>query len=325
MASAKADVLFIGPPRTHLLNELSKHFTVHRAGTAKEVDDALLTRIAPTTTLVAIGGPPGSIDGALMQKLPKLEIVSSFGVGYDNVDAKHAAAHGIIVTNTPDVLNEEVADTAVGLLLCTVREFLQADRYVRAGNWAKKGDYPLSQSLHDRTVGMVGLGRIGKAIARRLDAMRVPVVYHARRKVADAAYPYYADLLDMARAVDVLMVITPGGAATRHLIDAKVLEALGANGIVINMARGSVIDEEALIAALRNKTIRSAGLDVFAKEPHVPEALIALDNVVLLPHVGSASVHTRRAMEQLVVDNLVAWHQGKAPLSAVTETPSKRA
>ncbi len=324
MASDKADVLFIGPPRTHLLNELSKNFTVHRAGTAKEVDDAMLARIAPTTTLVAIGGPPGSIDGALMQKLPKLEIVSSFGVGYDNVDAKHAAAHGIVVTNTPEVLNEEVADTAIGLLLCTVRELPQADRYLRAGHWPKKGDYPLSQSLRDRTVGMVGLGRIGKAIARRLDAMQVPVVYHTRRKVADAAYTYYASLLDMARDVDVLMVITPGGAATRHLIDAKVLEALGPNGIVINMARGSVIDEEALIAALQNKTIHSAGLDVFAKEPHVPDALIALDNVVLLPHVGSASVHTRRAMEQLVVDNLVAWHRGKAPLSAVAETPSNR-
>jgi lactate dehydrogenase-like 2-hydroxyacid dehydrogenase len=321
MAADKADVLFIGPPRTHLLGELSKTFTVHQAADQAAVGDALVARLAPRLKYVAVAGHPGGIDGGLMQKLARLEIVSSFGVGYDNVDTKYAGAHGITVTNTPDVLNEEVADTALGLLLCTARHFPQIDRYVRSGEWAAKGDYPLTQSLRDRTVGMVGLGRIGKAIARRLDAMRVPVVYHTRRPQPDVPYRHYPSLLDMARDADVLLVITPGGAATRNLINAEVLAALGPNGILINMSRGSVVDEPALIKALQQRTILTAGLDVFANEPQVPAELIAMDHVVLFPHVGSASIHTRRAMEQLVVDNLAAWNAGKPPLTPVPETP----
>jgi lactate dehydrogenase-like 2-hydroxyacid dehydrogenase len=246
-------------------------------------------------------------------------MVSSFGVGYDNIDARWAGAHGIVVTNTPDVLTEEVADTALGLLLCTVRQFPPAERYLRAGKWPQ-GDYPLSQSLRDRSVGIVGMGRIGKAIARRLEAMKVKIVYHTRRP-ADVPHRHYPDLIAMARDVDVLLVITPGGAETQNLINAEVLKALGSNGILINMSRGSVVDEQALIAALRNKTILTAGLDVFAKEPHVPQELIDMEHIVLLPHLGSASVHTRRAMEQLVVDNLLAWNAGKAPLTPVPETP----
>jgi lactate dehydrogenase-like 2-hydroxyacid dehydrogenase len=179
----------------------------------------------------------------------------------------------------------------------------------------------LTPSLHDRTVGMVGLGRIGKAIARRLDAMQVPVVYHSRRPQADVPYRHYPVLLDMARDADVLLVITPGGAETRNLIDARVLEALGPNGILINMSRGSVVDEPALISALKERKILSAGLDVFANEPHVPKELIDMDHVVLFPHLGSASLHTRRAMEQLVVDNVLAWASGKPPLTPVAETP----
>ena len=321
MAADKADVLFIGPPRTHLLAELAKTFTVHQAADQADVDEALVKRLAPQLKYVAVGGHPGSIDGNLMQKLGRLEIVSSFGVGYDNVDTKYASAHGITVTNTPDVLNEEVADTALGLLLSTVRHLPQIDRYVRSGQWAEKGDYPLTQSLRDRTVGMIGLGRIGKAIARRLDAMRVPVVYHTRRPQPDVPYRHYPSLVDMARAADVLLVITPGGAATRNLINAEVLAALGPNGILINMSRGSVVDEAALIEALKERTILSAGLDVYAKEPQVPAELIAMDHIVLFPHVGSASIHTRRAMEQLVVDNLAAWNAGKPPLTPVPETP----
>jgi lactate dehydrogenase-like 2-hydroxyacid dehydrogenase len=321
MAADKADVLFIGPPRTHLLGELAKTFTVHQAASQAEAGDALVARLAPQLKYVAVGGHPGSIGGELMQKLPRLEIVSSFGVGYDNVDTKYAGAHGITVTNTPDVLNEEVADTALGLLLSTVRQLPQIDRYVRAGRWAANGDYALTQSLRDRTVGMVGLGRIGKAIARRLDAMRVPVVYHTRRAQADVPYRHYPSLVDMARDADVLLVITPGGAATRNLINAEVLAALGPNGILINMSRGSVVDEPALIKALQQRTILTVGLDVYADEPHVPAELIAMDHVVLFPHVGSASIHTRRAMEQLVVDNLAAWNAGKPPLTPVPETP----
>src|SRR5262249_57840844 len=188
----------------------------------------------------------GRVDEALMKSLPKLKFVSSFGVGYDNIDAKWAGAHGITVTNTPDVLNEEVADTAIGLLLATVREFPQAERFLRAGRWPAEQQYPLSKaSLRDRTVGMVGLGRIGKAIARRLDAMLVPVVYHSRRPQEGVAYRHYPKLVDMARDVDALMVIIPGGKETQNMINTEVLDALGPNGILINMARGPVGDEPA--------------------------------------------------------------------------------
>jgi lactate dehydrogenase-like 2-hydroxyacid dehydrogenase len=218
-----------------------------------------------------------------MYRFPKLEIVSSFGVGYDHVDAKWAGEHGIVVTNTPDVLNEEVADTALGLLLCTLREFPQAERYLRAGKWVEKA-YPLtSATLRDRIVGIVGMGRIGKAIARRLDAFGVKVVYHSRNPQSGVAYKYYPKLIDMARDVDTLMVIVPGGAGTRNLIDAEVLKALGPNGVLINMARGSVVDEQALIKALQDRIILSAGLDVFVNEPQVPKELIEMDHIVLFP------------------------------------------
>jgi lactate dehydrogenase-like 2-hydroxyacid dehydrogenase len=319
MADSKADVLMLGPPKAVIVDGLSAAFSVHKALKATDAEP-MLDKIAPGLRAIAVAGPPGRVERALMEKLPKLEIVSSFGVGYDNIDAKWAGANGITVTNTPDVLNEEVADTAIGLLLCTVREFTQAERYVRAGKWPQR-DYPLTQSLHDRTVGIVGLGRIGKAIARRLDAMQVRVVYHSRRPQPDVTYRHYPNLLDMARHANVLLVITPGGAETRNLIDARVLDALGPNGILINMSRGSVVDEAALIAALKERKILSAGLDVFANEPHVPKELIDMEHVVLFPHLGSASVHTRRAMEQLVVDNLLAWASGKPPLTPVPETP----
>lgn len=267
----------------------------------------------------------GGVNAALIDALPNLEIIASFGVGYDGVDARHAASRGIMVTNTPDVLTEEVADTALGLLLMTVRELTAAERYLREGRWAAQGAYPLTSSMRDRTVGMVGLGRIGLAIARRLDAMQVPVVYHARNGRPDVPYRHYPDLRAMAAAVDTLMVIVPGTASTRHLIDAEILRALGTNGVLINVARGTVVDEEALVDALRTRTILAAGLDVFAQEPKVPDALIALPNAVLLPHVGSASVHTRRAMGQLVVDNVQSWFEHGAPLTPVPETPWSRA
>ena len=256
-----------------------------------------------------------------MQRFPKLEQISSFGVGYDHVDAKWAGEHGIIVTNTPDVLNEEVADTTLGLLLCTLRGFPQAERYLRAGKWTG-GHYPLTKAtLQGRTVGMVGMGRIGRAIARRLEAFGVPVVYHSRNPQSGVKYKHYPKLLDMARDVDTLIVIVPGGPATANMINADVLKALGPNGVLINMARGSVVDEPALIEALKNKTIYSAGLDVFAKEPNVPKELIEMDHVVLFPHLGSASVATREAMDRLVVDNILAWAAGKPPLTPVPETP----
>ena len=206
----------------------------------------------------------------------------------------------------------------------TVRELSAAERHLRAGQWAREGPYRLTESLRDRTVGIVGLGRIGLAIARRLDAMRVPVVYHSRNSRADVPYAYYASLKAMATAVDVLLTIVPGTAATKDLIGTEILEALGPDGIFINVGRGSIVDEPALIAALRDRTIRAAGLDVFAHEPHVPAELIALPNAVLLPHVGSASIYTRQAMGQLVVDNLRSWFEDGRPLTPVAETPWPR-
>ena len=320
MAAEKTDVLLIGPPKPVIVNGLSGAFNLVKFSDAKDRDQ-FFAESAPRVRGMAVAATEERVDGPFMTRFPRLEIVSSFGVGYDHVDAAWAGAHGITVTNTPDVLTEEVADTALGLLLCTVREFPQAERYLRAGQWLKK-NYPLSKAtLRDRTVGMVGMGRIGQAIARRLAAMQVPVVYHSRRPAAGVPYRHYPKLIDMARDVDVLMVITPGGAETKNLINAQVLATLGRDGILINMSRGSVVDEPALVKALQQNTILSAGLDVFAREPEVPAELIAMDNVVLFPHLGSASVATRDKMDQLVVDNLLAWAAGKPPLTPVPETP----
>jgi len=319
MPGDKTQVLLIGPPRPVIFNGLTPVFDLVKFSDLK--DDKLFAQTAPQLRAICCAVTSERVGGDFMARLPKLEIVSSFGVGYDHVDARWAGAHGITVTNTPDVLTEEVADTALGLLLCTVRELPQAERYLRAGRWVG-GDYRLSKaSLRDRTVGLVGMGRIGQAIARRLAAMQVPVVYHSRRPAAGVSYRHYAKLIDMARAVDILLVITPGGAATKNLIDAAVLEALGPAGILVNMSRGSVVDEAALIKALQDKTIMSAGLDVYQREPEVPPELIAMDHVVLFPHLGSASVATRAKMDQLVVDNLLAWAAGKPPLTPVAETP----
>jgi lactate dehydrogenase-like 2-hydroxyacid dehydrogenase len=323
MAGDKPDVLLIGHKKPVIVAGLEPKVTLHKLIDAAD-KEAFLASLRDRIRAIAVCYTNERIDGAFMQRFPKLEQVSSFGVGYDHIDAKWAGEHGIVVTHTPEVLNEEVADTALGLLLCTVREFPQADRYLRAGKWPQ-GQYPLTKAtLRNRTVGIVGLGRIGKAIARRLQAFGVPVVYHSRNRVAGVSLRYYASLLDMAHDVDTLMVIVPGGASTKNMIDAEVLKALGPNGIVINMARGSVIDEPALIEALKNRTIYSAGLDVFAKEPHVPKELIEMEHVVLFPHLGSSTEVTRAAMDQLVVDNILAWAAGKPPLTPVPETPVKR-
>jgi lactate dehydrogenase-like 2-hydroxyacid dehydrogenase len=314
----KTEVLLIGPARPVIATGLAPFNVIEfpRGDRA-----SFFANEAQRVRSIAVAGTSERLDGPFMARFPRLEIISSFGVGYDHVDAAWAGAHGITVTNTPDVLTEEVADTALGLLLCTARELPQAERYVRAGKWVEK-NYPLSRAtLRNRTVGLVGMGRIGQAIARRLDAMLVPVAYHSRRPVAGLPYRHYPDLIGMAREVDVLLVITPGGAETKNLINAEVLKALGPDGILINMARGSVVNEPALIKALQEKTILSAGLDVYAREPQVPKELITMENVVLFPHLGSASVATREKMDQLVVDNLVAWAAGKPPLTPVPETP----
>jgi lactate dehydrogenase-like 2-hydroxyacid dehydrogenase len=316
------DLLMPSPMLADTMAALDKEFTVHKLWQAPE-PRALLDGLRDRIRFIAAAGH-AVVDAALMDALPKLEIVANFGVGYDGVDAATAAKRGIIVTNTPDVLNEDVADLAMGLLISTVRELPQAENYLRAGKWEKE-NYPLTHgTLRGRTLGIAGLGRIGKAIARRAEAFGLKIAYFGRRKQADVPYPYYDSVLALAQAVDTLLLILPGGSETRNLVDAKVLAALGRNGILINVARGSVVDEPALIAALQKREILGAGLDVFAREPQVPAELIALDNVVLLPHVGSASHHTRRAMGQLVVDNLVSWRDGKGPITPVAETPWPR-
>ena len=281
--------------------------------------DATLADVAPRVRGLAVGGHVVA-DAAFMSRFPKLEIVSSFGVGYDSIDAAWAGEHGLVVTNTPGVLDDEVADTAMGLVLMAVRQFPAAERHLRAGKWME-GAFPLTHTLRGRTLGILGLGRIGKTIAKRAEAFGLAIAYHGRRRQADVPYAYFPTLVGLAEACDILVVITPGGAETHNMVDAAVLKALGPNGILVNVARGSVVDEAALITALRDGTILGAGLDVFAEEPRVPQALIDMDHVVLLPHVGSASHHTRDAMGQLVVDNLVNWAAGKPPLTPVAETP----
>jgi lactate dehydrogenase-like 2-hydroxyacid dehydrogenase len=322
MANDKPDILLVGAAKPVIVDGLKPHAIVHHLADPAD-GPAFVAPLVDRIRGIALVQSGRRMTGDFLSLLPRLEMVSNFGVGYDTVDVAWAASHGVVVTNTPDVLTDEVADTALGLLLCTVRELPQAERYLRAGKWREK-NFPLSHSLRDRTVGVVGMGRIGKAIGRRLEAFGVPVVYHSRHLQTGVTYKYYAKLVDMARDVDVLLVIVPGGAGTRHIINAEVLAALGPNGILINLARGSVVDEEALIKALQNKTILSAGLDVFAKEPHVPEELLAMDHVVLLPHVGSGSIYTRMKMDQLVADNLVSWFAGKGPLTPVPETPWPR-
>lgn len=317
----KVDILVFGPPKAIVTKGLSEGFNLHHFENQRDLGRLAATmaeriRGIAVTDLVRV-------DQAMLSRFPNLEIIASFGVGYDHVDFHYAKDHNIVVTHTPDVLTEETADAALGLLICTVRDFIKADRFVRSGQWANQ-PFPLSPgSMRDRTVGMVGLGRIGKAIARRLDAMKIPVVYHTRRPVENVLYRYYPKLLDMAKAVDTLMVMTPGGAATNKLISAEVINALGPNGVVINMSRGSVVDEEALIAALKKGDILAAGLDVYVNEPNVPEGLRALPNVVLLPHAGSASVLTRGSMDRLVVENINDWFAGKLPPTPVPETPVK--
>jgi lactate dehydrogenase-like 2-hydroxyacid dehydrogenase len=281
--------------------------------------DLWLEEWAPRVRAIALAGHLRA-DEAYMRRFPSLQIISSFGVGYDHIDAKAAARRGIIVTNTPGVLDDEVADTALGLMLMAVRELPQAERYLRGGKWLS-GAYPLTASLRGRTVGIIGLGRIGKAIATRVTAFGLTVVYHGRHAQADVGYRYYPSLVDMAKAADILIVVAPGGPSTRHIVNAEVLEALGPDGVLVNIARGSLVDETALIEALKTGKILAAGLDVYENEPSVPAELIALPNAVLLPHVGSASVKTRRAMAECVVENLFAWADGKPPLTPVPETP----
>ncbi|HET6988323.1 MAG TPA: 2-hydroxyacid dehydrogenase [Kribbella sp.] len=310
-------VLMPGPMHPAVAAGLEGHCELIRLWEESDPDAVLAAR---RDEIVAVATGGGRIDGAFLDRLPAVRIVASFGVGYDRIDATAAAERGVVVTNTPGVLDDEVADTALGLLLMTVRELPQAERYLREGKWQAEGSYPLTRAtMHGRRMGILGLGRIGQAIADRVAPFGISVAYHNRRR-KDVGYRYYPSLVEMARDVDILMIVIPGGDSTRHLVDAEVLKALGPDGILINVARGSVVDEQALVDALRTNTILSAGLDVFEHEPKVHPDLLTLPNAVLLPHVGSATIPTRTAMGNLVVDNLRNWLAHGTPLTPVPES-----
>ena len=297
----RPQLLQLGSITDRMRARLSAAFEITELFSQPDQAAFLQERGADFTAVVTDGhwGVPADV----MNALPNLRAVSSYGVGYDAIDANAAAARGILVGHTPDVLNDEVAVTTLMLWFAVSRRLVQADAWARSGAWEREGPFPLTHSVMGKTVGIVGLGRIGQTIATRAEAFGARIHYHTRtRKAVD--YVYHASPVDLARASDVLVVITPGGAATRHLIDAAVLRALGPEGILINVSRGSVVDETALIAALGNAEIGGAGLDVFEAEPKIPDALKAMQNVVLLPHVGSATVETRSSMGDLVCENL---------------------
>lgn len=311
----KPGLLLIGGATERMMERMHADFTVHPLP-----DDlpAFLASHGADIIAVATNGHDG-VRPEIMDGLPNLKVISCYGVGYDAIDTAKAAERGILVSHTPGVLNDEVANTAIMLWLAVSRNLVTLDQYVRAGRWAREGNPALTRSVQDRTVGILGLGRIGQAIADRAAMFNAKVVYHSRSK-KDVPYDYYDDLTAMAAASDVLVVITPGGPETKALVNVDVLNALGPNGILINVARGSVVDEAALVSALQEGRLGGAGLDVFEAEPVVPDALWGMENVVLLPHVGSATVETRQAMGDLTVDNLAEFLAKGTVLTSVPET-----
>jgi lactate dehydrogenase-like 2-hydroxyacid dehydrogenase len=319
--SARPVLLQALPLLPSLEQQLATSYTVHRLPAAGPERDAFLAaRGGEFQGLVTSAG--GGASAALIAALPNLRVISSFGVGLDKMDLQAAAQRGIPVGYTPDVLNDCVADLAFGLLLAIGRRIPEADRFVRAGRWpAQPGTpasspFPLGRQVSGARLGIIGLGRIGRTVARRASGFDMAVRYHNRRPVDDVPWQYEPQLLELARWADFLVVITAGGAGTRHLVDAKVLDALGPKGFLVNVSRGTVIDEAALVRALQERRIGGAALDVFEHEPEVPGELFTLDNVVLVPHIASATVQTREAMAQRVVDNLAAFFDGRELLSA---------
>ncbi|MCG7595258.1 2-hydroxyacid dehydrogenase [Mycobacterium sp. PSTR-4-N] len=304
--SSSGAVLQVGPLKPSLEQTLAREYGARVLPESDDERAAFLAEHGADFTAAVTSGRTG-VDAGLMAALPHLGAVINFGVGYDTTDVGAAAARGIGVSNTPDVLTDCVADTAVGLLIDTLRQFSASDRYVRAGRWPVGGSYPLTRQVSNSRVGIIGLGRIGTAIAHRLNAFGCSISYHNRHQVADSPYAYVASPVDLARAVDVLVVAAAGGEGTRGLVSREVIDALGPDGYLINVARGSVVDEEALVSALLQRRLAGAGLDVFADEPKVPEVLYGLDTVVLLPHVASGTVQTRAAMEELTLRNLATF------------------
>ncbi|MGH8714741.1 MAG: 2-hydroxyacid dehydrogenase [Casimicrobiaceae bacterium] len=310
-----ADILVTASLPPFLYDPLKADYRCHDYYQARD-KDALLAADGPGIRGLVQGGHTAT-STTLLDALPKLEIISVFGVGYDGVPAAYCKQRGIKVTNTPDVLTDDVADVALGLVLMTGRGFVRLNRFVQAGEWEKRGP-ELTMKLGGRKVGILGLGRIGKAIAQRVAAMGMKVAYTGRHR-QNVPYEYVGDLKTLAAAVDFLVVACPGGEKTRNLVDADVLAALGKKGTLVNIARGSIVDEAALVAALQAGTIKGAGLDVFADEPRIPPQLMAMDNVVLLPHVGSATRETRQAMGDLCKANLDAWFSDRKVLTLIPE------
>jgi hydroxypyruvate reductase len=312
---SKPEILVVAKLPPMLMNPLQQHFVVHDR--LHESDPAAFAAAAPRIRAIAASGE-SKVTKALIDQLPALEIVSVMGVGYDGIDVAAAKARQVVVTHTPNVLNDDVADLAIALMLSVARAIPRADRYVREGQWLN-GPMPLQRKLSGSRLGLVGMGRIGQAIALRALAFGMSIAYTSRTAKAELPYRHWPSAAALAAESDFLVVITPGGAATRKLIDAAVLKALGPRGFLINVARGSVVDETALIEALQNGTIAGAGLDVFEDEPRVPEVLRQLDQVVLTPHIGSATGQTRQAMADLAFANLKARFDGQRLPSPVPE------
>lgn len=310
----KPGVLVVGELPAWDLEALTDRFDVHLYYAAED-KDGMVARNRETIRAIATKGEVGA-SAALMDALPKLEIIGCYGVGYDLIDVPAAKARGIRVTNTPDVLTEEVADMAMGLLLAAARGIPAGDAWVRDGSWKSKGSMPLQTRVWGKRIGIVGLGRIGAAIARRAEAFRMPIAYSARQK-KDVAYDWYATPAAMAPHVDILMVSAAGGAATKGLVDKAAIDALRPGAIFCNVSRGTVVDEAALLAALREKRIAAAGLDVFLNEPDIDPEFLTFDHVVLQPHAASATVETRKDMGRLMRENLEAQMDGRPLLTPV--------
>ena len=309
----KPEIILTAPGHAGTLATLLAEFDAHKYWEAPD-KESFVKKHQGARGLATFGPLP--VDGKFMDQFPKLEIISNFGVGVDAINLEDAKKRGIIVTNTPDVLNDCVADTALALVLMALRKFPQSESYLRQGLWASKGPYPLTASAGGKTLGILGLGRIGEVIAKRAAACGMKIRYHNRRR-KDVPYPYDPDPVTLARNSDVLMVVTPGGPETNRLVNASILDALGPQGYLVNIARGSVVDEPVLLRYLQEKRIAGAGLDVFADEPRVPPEFFSLDNAVLLPHVGSATVETRKAMGDLQVENLRRHFSGQPVLTRV--------
>lgn len=315
----KPDVLLVWPNRPRQMAMLEETYTLHRHDLAED-PDALVREIGPRIKAVATTGGKG-LKRELIERLPNLKLVASSGVGYDTIDVAACTERGIVVTNTPDVLTDDVADIGLALILATQRGLVRGDRWVREGRWKREGMMPLTAAISGKRLGIVGLGRIGKAVALRALPLGMTIGYFGRTRQTGVSYRYFADLQAMCRESDILLLSCSGGESTRNLVNGDVLKALGPKGTLINISRGTVVDEPALIGALQTGGIAGAGLDVFASEPDPNAALIAMDNVVLYPHHASGTVETRDAMAQLVVDNLAAFFAGKPPLTPVNPSP----